>query len=457
MLDGFLRENSKDLGRIQIIFDPLIITSLFSILYSPLINSTDYKNIPFIIFILTYVFLSTGSLYKSYRDKSIFWILISVIKIWLFLFLFFLAFDYLLLESIFLGSFIKWSLSSLLFLLIDHAGLRCLLRFLRKKGRNSRNYVFWGPLESLNCLKLETKNNSWLGLENIAWFSKDKFYSINGEDIYSDGGIEEMKNWLANNKNKIDYIIFSEINLKKINELLKIFGDTSYPVYYFPDFDNSYLSLNKLNIGSKKILEIWSDQKTYLDLKVKRIFDLIFSIIILILLSPIFLITIIALFVEKPGKVFYKQARYGLNGKKFMLIKFRSMYIMEKSNDKFLKHTSEDDKRVTPLGKILRRWSIDELPQLINVIEGSMSLVGPRPHAIYHNEYYRKLIPGYMQRHSGKPGMTGLAQVEGWRGDIKTLHDMRKRIEADLRYHENWSIYLDCKILLRTFFSLKGV
>ncbi len=456
MLDGFLRENSKDLGKIQIIFDPLIITYLFSLSYTPSTNFSGYQNIQFIVFILTYVFLSTGALYKSYRDKSILRIVLSVVKIWLFLFLFFLAIDYLFLGSIFLGSFLKWSTLSLFFLLIDHAGLRLIFRFLRKNGRNSRNYIFWGPFESLNSLKIETKSNLWLGLENIAWFSNDKCYSIDEEDdIYSDGGIEEMKIWLANNET--DYIIFSENNLTRINELLKIFGDTSYPVYYYPDFDNSYLNLKKINIGSKTILEIWSDQKTYLDLKIKRMFDLIFSILILIFLSPILILTIIALSIEKPGKVFYKQSRYGLNGKKFMLIKFRSMNIMEESDDKFLKHTSEDDKRVTPLGRILRRWSIDELPQLINVIEGTMSLVGPRPHAINHNEYYRKLIPGYMQRHSGKPGMTGLAQVEGWRGDIKTLNDMRKRVEADLRYHENWSIYLDFKILLRTFFSLKGV
>ena len=163
MLDGFFKDNSKDLGRLQILLDPLIISALFNYSYSNNIDYNEYQNTKIIVFLITYLFLSWGTLYKSYRNKSILMILLSVIKVWLFLFLFFLSLDYLFLNSIFIGSFFNWSLLSLIFLLINHAGLRFLLRLLRKVGKNSRNYIFWGSLEALNSLKLQTRNNLWMG------------------------------------------------------------------------------------------------------------------------------------------------------------------------------------------------------------------------------------------------------------------------------------------------------
>ena len=130
------------------------------------------------------------------------------------------------------------------------------------------------------------------------------------------------------------------------------------------------------------------------------------------------------------------------------------MKVMESGNTVGLRQATKDDPRVTPVGKFIRRWSIDELPQLINVLRGEMSIVGPRPHAVDHNESYRSLIPGYMQRHAFKPGLTGLAQVEGWRGETSTIECMANRIEADLRYQREWTLELDLAISLRTIVSL---
>jgi putative colanic acid biosynthesis UDP-glucose lipid carrier transferase len=159
---------------------------------------------------------------------------------------------------------------------------------------------------------------------------------------------------------------------------------------------------------------------------------------------------------SSPGPILFLQDRYGLDGRRFRIFKFRTMRVMEAGDQPGLRQASRDDPRVTPVGRLLRRWSLDELPQLFNVLRGDMSLVGPRPHAVQHNELYRKQIPGYMQRHAFRPGITGLAQVEGWRGETATLEAMACRVEADLRYQNNWSLKLDVKILLKTLLRLRS-
>jgi putative colanic acid biosynthesis UDP-glucose lipid carrier transferase len=154
--------------------------------------------------------------------------------------------------------------------------------------------------------------------------------------------------------------------------------------------------------------------------------------------------------------VFFVQTRYGLDGRPFSMLKFRTMTVMEPGDTIGLQQARRDDPRITPIGRVLRRWSLDELPQLFNVLGGSMSLVGPRPHAVDHNEYYRKLIPAYMQRHLFKPGMTGLAQVEGFRGETPEVQAMARRVEADLRYQREWSLGMDLRILILTLLHLRS-
>ncbi len=159
----------------------------------------------------------------------------------------------------------------------------------------------------------------------------------------------------------------------------------------------------------------------------------------------------IAVKLTSSGPVFFKQYRYGIDGKAIKVWKFRSMNVME-NGDK-VTQAKKGDNRLTPIGSFLRRTSLDELPQFINVIQGSMSIVGPRPHAVAHNEEYRKLINGYMLRHLVKPGITGWAQINGWRGETDTLEKMEKRIEFDLDYIRNWSVFLDAKIVFLTIFK----
>ena len=205
-------------------------------------------------------------------------------------------------------------------------------------------------------------------------------------------------------------------------------------------------------IGDLFALNLWNPLTLNLNKYIKRIFDLIVAIPTLIFLLPIFLIALSIKFTSK-GPIFYKQLRCGLRGKIFTIYKFRTLKDEVENQIKTIEQVKVNDKRVTKVGAILRKYSLDELPQLINVIKGEMSIVGPRPHAIQHNEHYRKLITGYMQRHSRIPGITGLAQINGARGETSKIEKMQLRVFDfhDLQeYNNNWNLWKDIKILLNT-------
>jgi putative colanic acid biosynthesis UDP-glucose lipid carrier transferase len=181
---------------------------------------------------------------------------------------------------------------------------------------------------------------------------------------------------------------------------------------------------------------------------IKRASDIVLASIILLLLAPLMLAVAAAVKMSSPGPAIFRQRRYGLYGEEIWVYKFRSMTVMENGDQ--VVQAQRNDQRVTKIGGFLRRTSLDELPQFINVLQGRMSIVGPRPHAVAHNEQYRKLIKGYMLRHKVKPGITGWAQVNGLRGETATLDKMEARIQYDLDYLRNWSLWLDLWIVLRT-------
>ena len=184
------------------------------------------------------------------------------------------------------------------------------------------------------------------------------------------------------------------------------------------------------------------------NLKNGLVSDIILSLLILCLVAPLMLIISLGIKMGSPGPVIFKQRRYGLDGKEIIVYKFRSMTTCDDGAQ--IQQAQKSDRRITPLGAFLRKTSLDELPQFINVLQGRMSIVGPRPHAVAHNEEYRKLIKGYMVRHKVKPGITGWAQVNGYRGETEVLDKMKKRIDHDLEYLRNWSLRLDLYIIIKT-------
>ena len=235
----------------------------------------------------------------------------------------------------------------------------------------------------------------------------------------------------------------------RIEELLKELRDTTASVYFVPNiFAFDLVQARYVEIKGMPAFSICDSPLQGMSGFWKRALDVMLACIALVFISPLLLIMALAIKWSSPGPVLFKQRRYGLNGEEILVYKFRSMTVCE--DGPVVAQATEKDSRVTPLGAFLRRTSLDELPQIFNVLEGKMSFVGPRPHAVAHNEEYRKLINGYMIRHKVRPGITGWAQVNGLRGETSTIDKMQKRVQYDLEYLKNWSLWLDLKILART-------
>lgn len=184
---------------------------------------------------------------------------------------------------------------------------------------------------------------------------------------------------------------------------------------------------------------------------IKRFFDIVFAAVVIVAITPVWIIVSVWIALTSPGGVFFRQKRTGLNGRTFNMLKFRSMYINDQADTL---QSEGDDPRITPVGRVLRRTSIDELPQLFNVLRGDMSIIGPRPHMMAHTEYYSAMIPEYMDRHRMRPGLTGYAQVLGYRGATPNLEDMKRRVDADNAYIDRFSLWLDLKIFMLTIWKM---
>ncbi len=235
-------------------------------------------------------------------------------------------------------------------------------------------------------------------------------------------------------------------------DLMNQLYDSTAAIYLIPESPILGESVaDSANIAGVPVLALHETQMIGLSRTLKRATDLLLGLIVLILVAPIMLLVALAVRLDSPGPIIFRQRRYGERGMPITVYKFRSMRVgSDQATDGVLRQVSAKDDRVTRVGRILRRTSLDELPQLFNVLGGSMSLVGPRPHAAEHNEMYRRLIRGYMLRHSVKPGITGWAQIHGLRGETDTPDKMQRRVKYDRYYIANWSLLLDMKILVRT-------
>ena len=245
------------------------------------------------------------------------------------------------------------------------------------------------------------------------------------------------------------YIALPLSNVPRIGEMVRELRDTTASVYFIPDvFAFDLIQGRLVEIHGMPALSVCDTPFHGLDAVLKRATDIVFGSTALILAAPFMILIALGIKLTSPGPVFFRQRRYGLNGEEISVYKFRSMTVCEDGPS--VAQATKHDPRVTPLGRVLRKTSLDELPQLLNVLQGKMSMVGPRPHAIAHNELYRKLICGYMIRHKVRPGITGLAQVNGLRGETETVEKMRERVRYDLEYLSHWSPWLDFKIILKT-------
>ncbi|MEN9481681.1 MAG: hypothetical protein RLZZ298_3076 [Pseudomonadota bacterium] len=265
------------------------------------------------------------------------------------------------------------------------------------------------------------------------------------------GSIHQLADYVKSHPVDMLYITLPMASQPRILKLLDELRDTTVSIYFAPDIFLSDLIQARLDsIGGIPVVAVCETPFYGINGVLKRASDIILASLILILIAPLMLVIAIAIKFQSPGPVLFKQRRYGLDGREIMVYKFRSMSVAEDGAQ--IRQATRNDSRVMPLGAFLRRTSLDELPQFINVLEGKMSVVGPRPHAVAHNEQYRKLINGYMIRHKVRPGITGWAQVSGLRGETDTLEKMEKRIEYDLAYLRNWSLLWDFEIILKTLY-----
>ena len=325
-------------------------------------------------------------------------------------------------------------------------------------GGNTRRVLFCGDYESFLSLSNEINSNPSQGMKIVAWLSFEKEknkYSIKNLDIFSDKN--SFQKWMK--KNKPDLIILSNFkNCTCKQLLLHTIGDTTIPIFYLPDITLTAaklkLKMQAGNIGELSLLKLYGRDDNFFGRFLKRIFDIFSSIFLIIIFSPLIMLVSILIKLSSKGPIIFKQRRYGIDCKPFTIYKFRTMNVIE--NEGEIIQATKNDYRVTKFGSFLRKFSIDELPQLFNVFEGTMSLVGPRPHAIQHNEYYRNIIEGYTQRHSFKPGMTGLAQINGFRGETREIAQMERRIKDDLRYINEWNFFMDINILFKTIFKISS-
>ncbi len=262
------------------------------------------------------------------------------------------------------------------------------------------------------------------------------------------GRFADLPEYARRNTVHVIYVCLPNSRHPRIRGLIDALGDSTASIYFVPDF--SAFDLMQARFGEICGMPLVAVRETpFCGMAgvLKRASDLVVATAALPFLLPLALAIAAAVRRSSPGPVLFRQRRYGLDGREFTVFKFRTMTVRE---DDDIRQATRDDPRVTRVGRFLRRMSLDELPQLLNVFDGSMSLVGPRPHAVAHNEHYRKLVSGYMLRHKVRPGITGLAQVNGLRGETSDLEKMRQRVRYDLEYLKNWSLGLDIRILIKT-------
>lgn len=431
---------------IQTFLDLLIINLLILVCMRSAMSNIGYHTIVTVFWLIISYY---SGYYEVYRYSKGFQILGKLLKQFFFISLItfaYVGFKYKYVTADEIGFYIFCS-----FILVGV--LKFSVFFLLKKyrllyGGNHRNVIIIGNGKSVDELK--------------EFFTKNPDYGYNLEHVFDlktnkKAEITESKNYVIEHKIDEIYASLSTLTNREINNLIHFADNNLKTIKFLPDSKNTFL--RNLAVENYDYIPIISLRTIPLDKEVnkrlKRVFDVFFSAVITIcLLSWLTPIVAILILIESKGPVFFKQKRNGLNKKEFYCYKFRSMHLNPIAD---LEQVQKNDPRITKVGKFIRKTSIDELPQFFNVLLGDMSVVGPRPHMVSHTEMYAKSVDKFMVRHFIKPGITGLAQTNGFRGEVETEKDIINRVKYDIFYLENWSLLLDIKIIFATVVNaIKG-
>jgi putative colanic acid biosynthesis UDP-glucose lipid carrier transferase len=416
----------------------------------------QYQLLSTLAFILTLLVFRAAQLYRPWRGVDFLRLGQRVLLAWIIVTSLLLALGFVTKTTAYFsrGVLLPWIFLTPVVLL----GMRLLvyksLGFLRSYGRNTRTAVIAGAGSLGQHLARSLVDLPWLGIRFLGFFDDQKVKEkINLAGGLGDppilGDLESMVSFVRDHQVNIVYLALPLRAEARVREIIEKLQDTTASVYFAPDvFLYSLFQSSLTDLRGIPLISLWETPFFGVNAMLKRVLDVILASILLVGAAPLFLILALGVKLTSPGPVFFKQRRYGLEGEEIRIFKFRTMSVCEDGAN--ITQVKRDDPRLTPFGKFLRRTSLDELPQLFNVLQGRMSIVGPRPHAVAHNEFYRQRLPRYMLRHKVRPGITGLAQVNGFRGETETLEKMEQRLAYDLEYLRRWSLWLDMKLICQT-------
>jgi putative colanic acid biosynthesis UDP-glucose lipid carrier transferase len=350
--------------------------------------------------------------------------------------------------------FLYWAIVTTPALIMATIGMQQLMRSMLSSAFNNRKAIFAGYNVSSLELARRLRENPDMGIHVEGFFddrSHDRLEIVPDATLL--GSLPEVAPYVNEHRTDVIFIALPIRHVLRVMSLVDELRDTTASIYYVPDiFVFDLIQARSGDIHGIPVVAMCETPFYGYRGVSKRVTDLMFATGILLLTIPLLLLIGVLVKLTSHGPMLFKQRRYGLDGREIEVYKFRTMKVTE--DGAHVHQATKGDPRITPIGGMLRRSSLDELPQLINVLQGRMSLVGPRPHAVAHNELYRKLIKGYMLRHKVLPGITGLAQVNGCRGETRELHEMEARVRYDLEYLRHWSPMLDVKILLLTLIKV---
>jgi putative colanic acid biosynthesis UDP-glucose lipid carrier transferase len=435
-------------------FIPILLLRTTSLLYNGS-WSDKYSVLGLFAGLLLVIFNQGTGVYSQWRGRTLLAGSKLIAQAWVFTWLALMALAFLFKDSSHFSRVIivSWAIITPITLFLYRFLLRFLMGYLRQGGFNNTRVAIIGAGELGKRLAETFQDAKMLGYSPIAFYDDNPSkVGTAFQGIPVEGSIDDFL--ARNNKESLYDEVYITLPLRseeRIKYLLDRLADSTLTVKFIPDcFAFDLLHSRYTDIGGLPIISLYdSPLNTPTNRFIKRSEDILLSVLILLGASTVMLGIAIAIKVTSKGPVIFKQKRYGLNGKEIWVWKFRSMKVAE-NDEKEIKQAQKNDPRLTPIGSFLRRTSLDELPQFFNSLTGRMSVVGPRPHAKAHNEQYRQLIPKYMLRHKVKPGITGWAQIHGLRGETKTLEKMEQRVQYDLYYIDNWSVWLDFKIVLLT-------
>lgn len=448
---GILKQHAVAIEWVQRLVDPLIAIAIYHALY--VLNGFPVERLFYVVtFIATLIVFQKSNLYHSWRSINLSIEVKEVLKAWGGCLICIVAFMFVAGHSVnWLGApFSIWALLVPVVMIVQRLILKIFLGYIRSQGRNIRDVVIVGVNSLGQHVFRCIQENPAYGLRVVGFF--DNKQSSDSRCLLL-GAIEDVPSYVS--KHNIDCVYFTLPigENEQYGEIISALGDTVASVHIMVDLCMIEMLKSRYE-EFEGIPSFVLFQTPFFGLKniIKIFFDKVMAAACLILFSPLLLLIAVAIKIDSPGPALFTQRRYGFNGEEMLVYKFRTMTVCEDGDQ--VVQAKKGDARITKVGVFLRRSSLDELPQLINVLKGDMSLVGPRPHAVAHNEYYRKLIRGYMLRHRIRPGITGWAQIHGFRGETDTLDKMERRVDYDLYYVRNWTLTMDFRILFSTIYSI---